>query len=277
MRCVSMLTCFLTGSSALVMPSLKLSPSVSSGGVARVQPMVRALRPLLTATIGLPPTPPLTIGLPPTPPPPIDFDDNWSDDGDGERVSLATLLAVCWQAYMNVLERHPVFAKAVTAAAVGGIGDAVAQRLTQPTSAWDHERFLAVCFDGLLISGPFLHLGYGWLERRWPCSRGGQLRHVGLQLLIDECVFDPLFIGAFFFSTGAVERQYPILDTLPTLRRQYWSTLRGAFATSLAFTPIQFVSFRYLPVQTRVLVVNVCDVLWYAAVSLGRHVERAQR
>ena len=44
--------------------------------------------------------------------------------------------------------------------------------------------------------------------------------------------------------------------------------------TSAAFTPVQFYSFRYLPVRYRVLVVNVCDVLWYATVSLGRHSER---
>merc|ERR1711924_98242 len=98
-----------------------------------------------------------------------------------------------------------------------------------------------------------------------------------LQVGIDELVFDPLFVGLFFFSTGAVERQHPWKDTLPHLREQYWPTLRGACLTSLAFTPIQFCSFRYLPVKCRVLVVNVCDVLWYAAVSFGRLSDRTDR
>ena len=61
---------------------------------------------------------------------------------------------------------------------------------------------------------------------------------------------------------------------LPELRRQYLPTLRDAFVTSAMFSPVQFYSFRYLPVSTRVLVVNCCDVAWYAAVSLGRHRER---
>ena len=61
---------------------------------------------------------------------------------------------------------------------------------------------------------------------------------------------------------------------MPNLRRQYLPTLRGAFLTSAVFSPIQFYSFRYLPVSTRVLCVNLCDVAWYAAVSLGRHRER---
>ncbi len=220
---------------------------------------------LFTATVG-------------PPPPPADAGKNRGDgDGDGKPFShfLLLVLSTMWRAYSTALERHPLLAKATTAALVGSLGDYMAQRCTRPKgSVLDVERLLAVGLDGLLVSGPGLHLGYGWLERRWPCSGGGRLRHVGLQLLIDECIFDPCFIAAFFFSTGLAERQHPIRETLPTLKRQYWPTVRGAFATSVAFTPIQFVSFRYLPVRTRVLIVNLCDVLWYAAVSLGRHVER---
>ena len=210
------------------------------------------------------------------PPPPAGFDDDGHGGDGGWRIRpVALLLSAAWRSYLIALERHPLLAKSMSAALVGMLGDMLAQRLTSPKgSQLDVSRFLATGLDGLLVSGPGLHLGYSWLERRWPCSRGGRLRHVSLQLAIDEFIFDPTFIAAYFFSTGFAERQHPIRDTLPTLRRQYWPTVCGAFATSIAFTPIQFVSFRYLPVQTRVLVVNVCDVLWYAAVSRARHVER---
>ena len=99
------------------------------------------------------------------------------------------------------------------------------------------------------------------------------LRNALAQVAIDELIFDPLFVATFFFTTGLVERQHLWRETLPNLRQQYWPTLRGAFLASALFTPVQLVSFRYLPVSTRVLVVNACDVLWYAAVSIGRHAE----
>jgi protein Mpv17 len=183
---------------------------------------------------------------------------------------LLHVFAAAWRLYSNALDHQPLAAKALTAGCVGGLGDLLSQRVAGHDIV-DVERLLAVVVDGLCVSGPGLHVGYALLERRIPCAGRGPLRNVALQLLIDECIFDPAFIGAFFFSTGFVERQHPWRDTLPHLRAAYWPTLRGAMLTSAAFTPIQFVSFRYLPVKCRVLVVNLCDVLWYAAVSLGRH------
>ena len=199
--------------------------------------------------------------------------------GDGFRgpPPLYNLLLAGWKSYSTALDTSPLVAKAMTAGFVGGLGDLCAQRWTDANQAFDRERFLAVCFDGLLVSGPLLHMGYAWLERLMPCAGRGSMRNVLLQLAIDEFVFDPLFIGAFFFSTGAIERQHPWKETLPNLRAEYWPTLKGAFITSAAFTPIQFCSFRYLPVKCRVLVVNLCDILWYGAVSLGRHSERVEQ
>lgn len=200
-------------------------------------------------------------------------DGDGSQGDDGQNEPLYNPLIAAWRMYSLALDTHPLVAKAVTAGCVGGLGDLFAQRLTG-NERLDRQRLLAVVFDGMCISGPGLHMGYAWLERCIPCAGRGSLRNVLMQLLVDECIFDPLFIGAFFFSTGAIERQHPWRETLPSLRAQYWPTLKGAFATSVAFTPIQFVSFRYLPVKCRVLVVNVCDILWYAAVSLGRHGDR---
>ena len=144
-----------------------------------------------------------------------------------------------------------------------------------PCFGWDYPpaSYIAVILNSTNV---YWTWRYAWLERVLPAQQRGMrsLRNAVLQVSIDELIFDPLFVGLFFFSTGAVERQHPWRDTLPHLREQYWPTLRGACLTSLAFTPIQFCSFRYLPVKCRVLVVNMCDVLWYAAVSFGRHNNR---
>lgn len=203
-------------------------------------------------------------------------DDNCEGGGGDDRwLWFAAAATRPWHAYMNLLDQYPLVIKAATAGLVGGLGDLISQRVT--SAHFDAQRFHAVCIDGFFVSGPALHLGYGFLERRLPCSHSGRsaVRNALLQVVVDECVFHPLFIGTFFFTTGAVERQHLWKEVVPNLRRQYLPTLRGAWVTSAIFTPIQFISFRYLPVSTRVLVVNCCDILWYAAVSLGRHRERS--
>ena len=107
-----------------------------------------------------------TIGGGRRPPPPSSFgDDSFGDgdgDGDGRMPSpVVLLLAATWRAYTTALERQPLLAKSMTAGLVGGLGDLVAQWITRsPGTPVDVERFLAVAFDGLLVSGPGLHLGY---------------------------------------------------------------------------------------------------------------------
>eukprot|EP00665_Eupelagonemidae_sp_cell47_P002133 gene2133-6020_t len=192
-------------------------------------------------------------------------------DGGGGGGSSHPALGL-WRGYSSALDSHPLYTKAITAAVLGALGDLLAQRSSG--AAFDPQRLLAVTLDGLLVSGPMLHLGYTWLESAIPCAGRGSKRNTLLQVLVDELVFDPLFIGAFFFTTGAVERQHPWRETLPNLRRSYWPTLRSGLITSTLLMPVQFFSFRHLPVKLRVLVCSLGDVAWDAAVSHGRHSER---
>lgn len=55
------------------------------------------------------------------------------------------------------------------------------------------------------------------------------------------------------------------------MKREYWSALKGGWAVSLLFLPIEFSTFRFLPVHLRVLMVNLTDVLWTAVVSYFSH------
>lgn len=51
----------------------------------------------------------------------------------------------------------------------------------------------------------------------------------------------------------------------------YVPTLKASVATSSALMPLQFLSFRFLPVQLRVLSVNAVDLVWTGVVSFVSH------
>lgn len=100
------------------------------------------------------------------------------------------------------------------------------------------------------------------------------------QVAIDEFVFDPIFVGTFFVTTGAtlqppcnrhatamhlepspqlcanaaagvVERQHWRRETLPSLRRRYWPTLKGALLASALFTPVLLVTHHALTTHSQ--------------------------
>lgn len=53
--------------------------------------------------------------------------------------------------------------------------------------------------------------------------------------------------------------------------REYWPAVRGAWAVSLVFSPLQYVTFRFMPLELRVLSVNICDLAWTSVLSYFSH------
>lgn len=73
----------------------------------------------------------------------------------------------------------------------------------------------------------------------------------------------------------------PPCDILPTVRlfvasrdndnREFWPAVRGSWVVSFVFCPLQFATFRFLPLEFRVLSVNVCDIAWTSVLSYFSH------
>jgi hypothetical protein len=158
----------------------------------------------------------------------------------------------------------------VTTGIVEVMGDSIAQYTESRKSAakipWNIRRSTGHFFDGLLVSGPLLHYSYGLLEDLIP-SKNGAVWCAVLQVIIDEFVCDPIDVALYLTSTSLVEGK----PVVARVRSMYWPTLREGLSVSLALCPIQFLSFRYAPVQLRVLIVNMCDLIWMSAVSLRSH------
>lgn len=58
---------------------------------------------------------------------------------------------------------------------------------------------------------------------------------------------------------------------LVTTNREFWPAVRGSWVVSFCFCPLQFLTFRYLPLEFRVLSVNLCDIAWTSVLSYFSH------
>uniref|UniRef100_A0A6U1B1H0 Peroxisomal membrane protein MPV17 n=1 Tax=Rhizochromulina marina TaxID=1034831 RepID=A0A6U1B1H0_9STRA len=237
-----------------------------------------ALAVLVWAHLWLAPTCAAAFGLQPRhggrggrsgrPPRPPGSWDSWEAAGEGPHRRGGPQELLGW--YLALLSSAPIRTKAVSTGCIECLGDMIAQTAEARRTGlpFDRVRSFACFVDGLLVTGPSLHYGYALLERVIP-SVGGPVWATLIQITVDELIFDPIDIATFFCTTSLIERK----DLVQRLRNDYWSTFWGGFGVSFACTPIQFISFRYMPVKTRVLVVNLCDLAWTSVVSVLSHAQ----
>ncbi len=216
--------------------------------------------------------------------------DGQSNNGGGGSPGSLVLVAALgtfkslWGQYAELLESKPVMTKAITAGLIALFGDVLAQvfeykllcrRLPAgeeaPPLQLNFLRCLAVTIEGIAITGPGLHYLYTALESWMPAQNGvlAAFTHVA----VDEFIFDPLFVLCFFFLCGLIEGKGLKDEIVPQVQREYWSALKGGWGVSLLFLPLEFATFRCLPLRLRVLVVNLTDVVWTAVVSYFGHRE----
>ena len=195
--------------------------------------------------------------------------------------------------YLVQLAAFPLITKAITTGVIGFTGDAAAQMVEQrirsrkeDTSSaelsspiahmkYDRRRGVSILADGVLVSGPLLHIMYNWLEHLVPVAGATGLSAslaALTQVLIDDFVLDSIFVAIMFVTTGIGEGH--ARGIIPQFQNEYFSIVRASWMTSIALIPIQFMCFRFLPLSFRVLGINFIDIIWGAMVSFMAHRNR---
>ncbi|KAL7464265.1 hypothetical protein ACHAXS_004604 [Conticribra weissflogii] len=142
------------------------------------------------------------------------------------------------------------------------------QTTVTPRGTYNLRRSLARSLECILVSSPLMHYGYDLFESLLPVSSSfAALAHV----VADSVFLDGIFVGTGIIATGLMEGHSLKRQVLPNLRNVYVPTLKASVATSSALMPLQFLSFRFLPVQLRVLSVNAVDLVWTGVVSFVSH------
>lgn len=187
--------------------------------------------------------------------------DNGSNSGGGESGKNWSLLA--W--YLSLLEKYPVWTKAVTSALLTLFGDLICQLWIDQVASVDVKRTLLFTFLGLVLVGPTLHFWYLYLSRlvTTPGVAGTLMR-----LVLDQFLFAPIFVGVFLSSLVTLEGRSS--QVIPKLQQEWFSSV---LANWQLWIPFQFFNFRFVPQQFQVLAANFIALVWNVILSYKAHKE----
>uniref|UniRef100_A0A8B9SEX5 Mitochondrial inner membrane protein Mpv17 n=1 Tax=Apteryx owenii TaxID=8824 RepID=A0A8B9SEX5_APTOW len=112
-------------------------------------------------------------------------------------------MAALWRGYGRLLARRPRAAQALTAGALMGAGDVIAQQLVERRGLRGHQgrRTVKMMAIGFCFVGPVLGSWYKVLDRLIP----GATKAVAVKkMVLDQGGFAPCFLGCFLAIAGAM-------------------------------------------------------------------------
>jgi len=197
--------------------------------------------------------------------------------------------------YLELLETNALATKCATSGLISLLGDFLAQTFESHQSgsfSFDKLRAVALVFESTFLSGPLMHYAFDYMEYLVPITKslsalttdkktttiqyllssewGASFIHVAADIII----LGPIYVISMMITSALIEGRRKTLwfefktDFLPTM---WASTL-----SSVSFLPIQVAAFRMLPVQLRLLYMNMQDIVWNAVVSYYAHRSRVQ-
>ncbi|KAF2235281.1 hypothetical protein EV356DRAFT_500499 [Viridothelium virens] len=164
--------------------------------------------------------------------------------------------------YQAKLARRPLLTQAVTSAVLFATGDVLAQQAVEKRGAKNHDfaRTARMTLYGGAIFGPAATLWYSFLQRRIHFPTRPNLQILA-QVGCDQCIFAPTNAAVFLSSMTFLEG-----GDVGAKLRSTWGTV---VAMNWVVWPwVQGVNFKLVPLQHRVLVVNVVSLGWNCYLSL---------
>lgn len=168
-----------------------------------------------------------------------------------------------WSRYTELLEKHPLLVKSLTAALLNAIADFACQVLVERTHSVDVRRLLSFIAIGFCMSGPGLHYWYGTLSRFITVPGLGG---VVLRTAADQLVFTPLGVVGFFVAMLTLEgRQGELADRLQK------DAMEIVIANWKVWIPFQIVNFGVVPPQLQVAAAGILGMVWSVFISYKSH------
>ncbi|KAI0392350.1 hypothetical protein F5Y17DRAFT_362929 [Xylariaceae sp. FL0594] len=163
--------------------------------------------------------------------------------------------------YQRKLATRPLLTQSVTTAVLFAVGDITAQQAVEKRGLEKHDlaRTARMFGYGGVVFGPAATTWFKILSTRVV------LRNKNAEMLArvacDQLLFAPTFIGIFLSSMAVLEGSSP----KEKLDKSYWPAL----TTNWMIWPfVQMANFKFVPLQHRVLAVNVVSIGWNCYLSM---------
>jgi protein Mpv17 len=182
-----------------------------------------------------------------------------------------------WSSYSAVLEKEPLYTKAVTSATVYTIGDIISQKTEgKSVGEFDRARVIRSLLAGLIGHGPMSHVWYDWSEHIFE-----NVMHLQgwtgtvIKVAIDQTTWGPLWNNTYILLLGLMK-----LDKLENIFGEMKRTTIPLIVSGLKLWPLaHIVTYGLVPVQNRLLWVDLVEIIWVTilstAASGGENAEEA--
>ncbi|KAJ5340050.1 Mpv17/PMP22 [Penicillium brevicompactum] len=163
--------------------------------------------------------------------------------------------------YQSKLAKRPILTASITSAVLFGSGDALAQQAVDRRGLAKHDfaRTGRMALYGGAVFGPVATKWFGILQRH--VVLGSVATTTAARVAADQIVFAPIQLTCFLSSMAIMEGVDPV---------EKWKHAFGpAYKANLAVWPfVQGINFAFVPLELRVLVVNVISLGWNCFLSM---------
>ncbi|KAK0617862.1 hypothetical protein B0T17DRAFT_313264 [Bombardia bombarda] len=163
--------------------------------------------------------------------------------------------------YKATLAARPLLTQAVTTSFLFGVGDVAAQQLVEKKGLEKHEllRTGRMALYGGVIFGPAAATWFKFLQRHVHFKSSPNATILA-RVACDQGIFAPVFIGVFLGSMGILEGGSPAAK----IESSYTQALTSNY---MIWPFVQLVNFKVIPLEHRVLFVNIISLGWNCYLS----------
>lgn len=178
-----------------------------------------------------------------------------------------------WSWYLGRLSAQPLLTKSLTSSGIMTVSDAMCQKLVSSVQqrekkpeekeafVLDNTRILQVAVTGFVWSGPITHIWYAILEKIVQIQE--PILGLIARIFLDAIIFSPVTVSGYFTVRSILEGT-GFKGSKEKLETRLVSTVIGAWK----FWPAaNIINFGLVPLQLRVLYVNVLSLFWTGYLS----------
>ncbi|KAK9236445.1 hypothetical protein V1525DRAFT_346041 [Lipomyces kononenkoae] len=167
--------------------------------------------------------------------------------------------------YNGRLAARPVLTQCLTTAFLFGTGDIIAQTFSPDATLggkYDYIRTGRMCVYGGVVFAPLAIQWYRMISARIVIP-GRWAAEALARMAVDQMVWAPVGITSFYVSMGVLQ-----LHSLEKIRQEIQTKWRQTMIRNYIVWPaVQFVNFAMVPLEYRLMVVNIVSIFWNAYLS----------